>query len=435
MAHMLTLDRDGRTERTARRRWAVALMAALSTTGACSKEPAPQEPVVTVQTVTVAPEVIADVVTADALLYPLAQAAIVPKISAPVERFEVNRGERVRKGQVLVVLEHQDLAAAAAQSLGLFEQAQATYAMTQQASVPAEVQKAELDVSTLKEAFDSQQRVYDDRQRLFTQGALPRRDLEIATVALGQAKSQYEIARLHLSAMRGVTRTQTLKAAEAQLASVKGQYEAAVAQLGYATIRSPIDGVVTDRSFYPGEMATAGTPLLTVMDTSATVARAPVPAARAASLKAGDAATLIVPGVIKPVVGTVIIVSPALDPSSTTVQVWVQAPNPDGALKPGTSVRVTVVARTVPDALVVPEVALLTAPDGSHSVMVVDAKGVARTRPVEIGITQGDRVQVTKGLRAGETVVAAGAYGLPDGMHVRVPAPSPATPQTGAKKT
>ena len=65
--------------------------------------------------------------------------------------------------------------------------------------------------------------------------------------------------------------------------------------------------------------------------------------------------------------------------------------------------------------------------------MVVDNTSVAHTRPVEIGITQGDRVQITKGLRAGEAVVTTGAYGLPDGMHVQAPTPAPATPQTGDK--
>ncbi len=114
------------------------------------------------------------------------------------------------------------------------------------------------------------------------------------------------------------------------------------------------------------------------------------------------------------------VVSPALDPASTTMQVWVESPNPDAKLKPGTSVRVDIVARTVPDAVIVPASALLTGGEGGSSVMVVGIDGKAHARPVEIGLTQADRVQVTKGLQAGETVVTTGAYGLADGTKVQV---------------
>lgn len=410
-----------------RLRMACALAFPALLAGGCAKEAPEQAPVVTVQTAPAARQAIAQIVTADAVLYPQSQAAIIPKISAPVERFYVNRGQRVHKGQVLAVLEHQDLAATALQNRGAYEQAEANYETTRQASVPADVQKAQLDVDTSKQALDAARKAYDDRQMLFKQGALPRRDLDTAGVALAQAKSGFEQAQQHLQAMEAVTRAQTLKAAEAQVTSAKGQYEAAEAQLDYATIRSPIDGWVTDRPFYAGEMATAGTPLLTVMDTSSVVARAPVPESQASQLKVGDLASLSVPGLPDPVPGTVTVVSPALDPSSTTVQIWIAANNPDGRLKPGTSVRAAITARTVQDATVVPASALVTAEDGGQSVMVVGSDHKAHTRTVETGITQDNRVQITRGLKPGEVVVTTGAFGLEDGTQIRVqPAAAPA---------
>jgi HlyD family secretion protein len=395
-------------------------LAGLGASLSCAPAPADQEPVVTVQVVKATPHDMTEVVTVDAILYPLAQAAIVPKISAPVERFVVNRGDRVREGQTLAVLEHRDLAAAAAQADGQYQQAQANYETARQANVPADVQKAELDVTTSKQALDAQQKVYDDRKTLVAQGALPRRDLDSAAVALAQANSQYEVALQHQQAMQAVTREQSLKAAAAQLASAKAQYEAAEAQLSYATIGSPIDGFVTDRPFYAGEMATAGTPLLTIMDTSAVVARAPVPEDQAARITLGAPATITAPGVETPVTGKVTVISPAVDPSSTTVQVWVQAPNPKARLKPGTSVQVGITARTAPNAIAVPAAALVTGGDGGQSVMVVGNDGKAHARSVEVGIRQGGLVQLTKGLAAGETVVTTGAYGLPDDTKVQV---------------
>src|SRR5512142_1477570 len=99
-------------------------------------------------------------------------------------------------------------------------------------------------------------------------------------------------------------------------------------------------------------MSNAGTPLLTVMDISRVVARANVPQAQAAAVKVGDAASIAAGGAEIP--GKVTVVSPATDPATTTVQVWIETENPGERLKPGTNVRVSIVAATIPDALVVP---------------------------------------------------------------------------------
>ena len=105
-------------------------------------------------------------------------------------------------------------------------------------------------------------------------------------------------------------------------------------------------------------------------------------------------------------------VSPALDPGSTTVEVWVQAANPHERIRPGGSARVSIIADTVAKAVVIPAVAVLTAPDGGTSVMVVDAQNKPHQKSVKIGIRDGDDAQVTEGLLAGERVVTVGAYDL-----------------------
>src|SRR5258708_16567269 len=117
-------------------------------------------------------------------------------------------------------------------------------------------------------------------------------------------------------------------------------------------------------------MAAAGTPLITVMDTSAVIAKAHIPQADAALLKVGDKGTITVPGIEKPIEGKITVVSPALDPSSTTVEVWLEAKNPQHQLKPGTSVQLSLTAETVKDALVVPARAAIT-PQNQTSFMLL----------------------------------------------------------------
>ena len=395
----------------------------------CSKKPDEIEPVVTVQTAVAQRGAIQQIISAEAVLFPRDQAAITAKIIAPVKTFYVNRGSRVHRGQLVAVLENRDLAAAEVENKGTYEQAQATYGLETTSALPEEWQKADFDLKTAKEAYDATQKVYDSRNVLFQQGALPRKQLDESAVALIQAKAQYELAEKHLAALQSAGKQQQMKAAQGQLTSAKGKYDGAAAQLAYTEIRSPIDGVVTDRPSYPGETPPAGTPLLTIMDTSSVTARAHIPQSDAAMLKPGDVATINAPGEA-PVQGKVTLVSPALDPNSTTVEVWVEAANPAGKLRPGTTVNVQMIAQTLNDAVVVPVSALLKTPEGQSTVMIVNADR-AHQVSVETGIREGDRVQITKGLSGGETVIVTGAYGLPDNTKVKIA--EPASPENPGK--
>jgi multidrug efflux pump subunit AcrA (membrane-fusion protein) len=400
---------------------------------ACSGNKADAEPEVTVQVAPVEKTTIEHTVGTEAILFARQQAAIVPKISAPVARFLIKRGSRVRQGELLAVLENRDLSAAAQDTKGAYDQEQAAYETTTAASLPEEIQKAEADAQQAQKALDAQEKVYQSRQQLFEQGALPRKELDQSTVDVTQARNQAAIAKKHLDALMAVGRHQELKAAAGRLESAKGKYLGAQAQLSYSEIRSPISGVITDRPLYPGEMATAGTPLLTVMDTSAVIAKAHIPQADAALLKVGEKGTITVPGVDDPIEGKVTVVSAALDPNSTTVEIWVEAKNPKSQLQPGTSVQLSLLAKTVKDALVVPAAAVITAQDGSSAVMVAGTDGRAHQKAVKVGIRQADDVQILEGVTEKDKVVTNGAYGLPDNTKIKVEAATEA-PAEGSKQ-
>src|SRR5271165_2676476 len=400
------------------------------TTTSCSKGTRAAEPVVTVQTAVAERGKIEQVIGAEAILFPIDQAALTPKVSAPVKTFYVNRGSKVHRGETVAVLENRDLAAAVVDNKGAYEQAQAAYGIATSSSLPEEWQKAEFDLKAEKQEYDAQQKVYDSRKVLYEQGALPRKEFDQSAVAAIQAKANYEIAQRHLTALEAAGKKDQMKLAKGQLTSAQGKYEGAAAQLSYSEIRSPIDGVVTERALYPGETAPAGTPLLVIMDASSVIARAHIPQAAAAALKVGDAATIAAPGDIQ-INGKVTLVSPALDPNSTTVEVWVAAANPEGSLRPGTTATVQMIARTVNDAIIVPASALLKTPDGASTVMIAGADGKAHQVNVETGIRQGDRLQITKGLSGGEKIIVTGAYGLPDNTKVKI---AETTPPAGAQK-
>jgi HlyD family secretion protein len=412
------------------------LMAAagLGLVAGCGKGDKEKGPVVTVQAAPAQKGEISRVVEAEAVIFPIAQSAITPKINAPVKRFLVTRGQRVHRGQLLAELENRDLSAAAMDNRGAYDQAQAAYETNVGATLPEDTQKAELEVQTARESLQAQQTLYSSREDLFKQGALPRKDLDQAAVALAQARSQYNIAKKHLDSLNAITKQQALKAAGGQLASAKGKLMGAEAQLSYSEIRSPIDGFITDRPLYPGEMASITAPLLTVMDISQIIAKAHVPQADALLLRKGDKASIALAGLDKKIGGTVRLVSPALDPNSTTVEIWIQAANASQQLRPGMTVQLSITAQTVLDALVIPASALLNASGDGAQIMVIDSQGIAQSREVKTGIRNAQGVQITSGLQAGEQVISQGAYGLPDKTKVKIEKPSASVESDAGKE-
>ena len=416
----MTLTSTPRSKRARRRRILFAAAAVpVLLVSACKQPPVPT-PQVTVQAQHPAMGSIARHITADAILTPRAQAALSPRITAPVQRFYVQRGARVHAGQLLATLQNSDLAAMVEDNKGAYLAAQANYETATKTQVPEEMQTARLNLAQAKANLDLNRSIVQGRKALFAQGAIPQRDLYTARAALVQAQAAYDTALQHLQGLESVSHKAALQAAQGQLASAQGKYKDAEAQLSFSQIRSPIDGYVTDRPLYAGETATAGTPLITVMDTATLIAKTHVAQQLAQQMKLGDQASITVPGLDHPVPATVSLISPALDPGSTTVEVWLRVDNRSGALKAGTPVQVSITAGTVPNALKLPASAVLTAQDGSKSVMVVGSDGLAQRKPVTVGIQDDGQVQILSGLSQSDMVITTGAYGLDAGTKVSV---------------
>jgi len=220
-----------------------------------------------------------------------------------------------------------------------------------------------------------------------------------------------------------VGQRETVRGATAQMNAAKARYESAAVQLSYAQIRSPINGVVADRPVFHGELAASGSPVASIVDISEVVARANVPVNEAALVRVGRPARITGPD--GDIAAKVTVVSPAVNPNTTTVEIWVQAANPGEKLKPGANVRVTILADTIQNAIIVPTSALLNSDEGGQKVMVISKEGMAREQKVTVGARQGDRVQILSGVQEGQQVVTSGGLGLEDGAKVAIEKPKP----------
>jgi RND family efflux transporter MFP subunit len=291
----------------------------------------------------------------------------------------------------------------------------------------------------------------ESRRELLKQGALAGRQVDESQLAYSQADTQFREAQEHLRALQGVSREEQIKTAAAQVQSAKAHLQSQEQQVVYTRIVSPLSGIVADRPVNAGEMPAQGSPVITVMDISRVVARVNVPQAEAGFVKLGQAATLTQPDSTEQVEGRVTVVSPAADPSTTTVQVWIQIDNPGERLKPGTAIHAAIATEVYKAATVVPVAAILPGDEGGTAVLTVSSDSVVHQRAVKLGVREGNQVQILSGANPGEEVVVVGGMGLDDKTKVKVvttaveetdededengpEAPAPGKDQKGAQK-
>jgi RND family efflux transporter MFP subunit len=177
--------------------------------------------------------------------------------------------------------------------------------------------------------------------------------------------------------------------------------------------------VISDRPLNAGEMANPGSPIVSVMDISHVIGRINIPEGDATAVKVGQKVVITQEGG-EPIEGKVKVVSPAADANTTTIQVWVDIPNPGEQLKPGTSVHAVIVAEEFKAATVVPAAAILPGEEGGTAALTVGSDSTVRRKTVKVGVREGNQVQILSGLTPGEEVVVVGGLGLDDKAKVKV---------------
>ncbi|HTG90953.1 MAG TPA: efflux RND transporter periplasmic adaptor subunit [Pyrinomonadaceae bacterium] len=366
---------------------------------------------------------IAAQVSAVGTIWPREKADVSAKISAQIKQMALLKNKVVRAGEVIAVLESRDLQAQRAEALAALREARANENSLITGTIPktnAEDQKALHDA---RAKVNNARAVYERRRLLFEKGGISQKDLEASQLDLTTAEEE-----LRLQEQTVALRTRSLNPNDRALASARtaqAQQRVATldAQLSYATIRSPITGIVTDQFQYEGEFASAGGKLVTIADTTTVIVKAPFPDTVAAQLKTGDVVSVLpTDSSAEEMRGQINLLSRSSDQTNRTVEAWVTLGNGDGKLRANGAAQVTVFANSKDDAIVVPAAAVtLEASDAAEgTVMVVDDQNVAHETKVTIGIRTTEKIEIVEGLKGGETVVIEGNYALPDGTKVEI---------------
>lgn len=316
----------------------------------------------------VKPGTIEDGITISGDLRPIEEIAVRSRVEGDIVGVFAREGDRVTRGQLLARFE-------------------SSVQESDRASAVADQEAANADV------INAQWNA-DQAQELFRAGAIPERDLRTAQ--------------------------QDLVAAKARLASAEARVRAMTQGAQDTQILAPTTGVVSTRTVDTGERVARGATLFTVVRTDVLELEAALPSRQAGDLKTGQAVRFSAAG--HQLEGQVARISPTINPANRTISVYLQVPNRNGLLKGHTFATGRVVARSIPNALILPTVAIRQSQEGSAPFVyrIVDDK--VDVAPVEIGVTDdvAGIAQILKGISVGDRIIVGNIGVLGRGMPVRV---------------
>ena len=321
---------------------------------------------------------------------------VVPRVNGRLQSVGVKLGDAVRRGQVIARVEDHEIQEQVRQAEASFQVSQASIRQRE-----ADLKLANTNLERSKSLFDRQllpQQTYDDTQARY----------EAAQAQLDLARAQFEQAKARLDELK-ITLSNTL-------------------------IVSPVDGFVGKRFLDPGAFASTNAPVASVVDISRVRMVANLVERDVRRVPAGTPAQVEVdafPG--ERFAGRVSRVAPVFDPATRTAEMEIEVPNPGFRLKPGMYARVHLTVDTRANALTVPRAALIDV-EGKSGVFVAvppeAAKPAATSSsgqppaltakfiPVDVGIRDGEQIEITSGLQEGARVITTGAGALKDGDRI-----------------
>jgi len=373
----------------------VDLVGCSSRAPAQGETPAPQAGPQTIDVVHVVQQPIDVVLAMPGQLDPYETVAVYPKVTGFVKSIRVDRGSRVRTGQLMAELEAPELVAQRSEAQSKLQAAEAQLSVAQS--------KADADASTYERLMAASA----------TPGVVAGNDLVLAQKAV--EADQHQIAAAQ----------QTAEAARQALQSIT-QME------GYLRVTAPFDGVVTERNVHRGTLVgpnsgpAATTPMVRVEHNDRLRLVVPVPEAYIAGVTPGVVMPFTVPAYPdRTFSGTVARIAQAVDVKTRTMAVELDVMNRDERLAPGTFCQVRWRVRRPAPSLLVPSGSVSTTTDRTFVVRVRDGK--TEWVDVRTGLASGPLTEVFGDLRPGDEVAVRGTDEIKPGTEVRVKEIKPAT--------
>jgi HlyD family secretion protein len=408
---------------------AIGLLGTGTTTALVLRHNAAQ-PDITAQTIAVGTQDMALQIKANGVVQAVRKTNISPKDSGKITALYIDEGDQVKAGQLIARMDSEQVQAQVSQFQAELARAKASLSEKLAGNRAEDIAKARADVKKNEAALvQAQSRlelaaVRVDRRRVpVEEGAVSRDSLDEALTEqrnaqdnLDQARASLAVARQELTRQLNGSRPEEIAQAEAEVNRAAAQLQFYQSQLSETQVRAPFSGIITRRFAQEGDFVTPTTSAsATDGATSTSIAElssgleieAKVPEASIAKIKNGQKVEVTSDAYPnEKFEGQVRLIAPrAVDESNvTSFRVKVSLKNGQTRLKSGMNVKLVFVGDSIPNATVVPLAAIITQKDGQTGVIVPDEKHQAKFKPVTVGSTFGDKVQVVEGLKAGDRI-------------------------------
>ena len=353
------------------------------------------------------------------------------KVVGRVAWIGVEKGDRVKKDQVLVRLDNTEYRAQVEQARGALQAAAARLAQLQTGSRPEEIQQARARADETEANLRNAQTNYDRTRGLDRDGVVSKQELDRARDQLDMARAQAEQAHKNYELVHQGPRREEIDQGRALVEQARGALRYYETMLDATEIRSPIDGTVLERLVETGEMVTtmfvgetgAKSSVVSLADLNDLQVEVDISQTEFARVSLGQPCA-VVPDAFpdRRYRAVVAEIAPQANRQKATVQVKVQVKNPDAYLRPEMNARVSFEDPRAGQAsvrqLLAPRSALFQA-DGKSAVMAVE-NGRAVIKPVTAGEEMGGSVRIASGLNGDETLVVGSPAALKSGQRLRV---------------
>jgi HlyD family secretion protein len=356
------------------------------------------------------------------------------KVTGRLAWIGVEKGDKVKEGQVLVRLEDDEFRAAYEQAKGSLENAQAYLEELQHGSRPEEIQEAQHNLDEARATLVNDKLTLDRTKELSAGGVVSRQALDDATAKFDSDQQRVNSLEKAFQLMKIGPRPEEIARAKGSVAQAQGQLDYAKSQLDATVIRAPVTGTILDRTAEKGELITAqfasaaaGGPqgsvvsLADLNDIQVELDIAQSDFARLGPKQTGIVTVDAYPD--RKYNGEIAQISPEANRQKATVQVKVQVLNPDEYLRPEMNATVKFLAdapkttSTQPSGAFVPGSAVRDQ-DGKKVVFLA-FDGKAHIREIHV-LSQRTDGFLVDGLVGGESVITKGPQDLKDGETIKV---------------
>lgn len=348
-----------------------------------------------------------------------AQVDVFSKVSGILEEIEVEQGDGVKTDQVIAVVEREEREAKLQESRAALDVLKAGWVQMETGARPEEIAQAEELVRQTEARWRNSLENYTRLKTLKQRDFISQQRLDEAMLQVTISEAEHNSAKEKLTLMRKGARQEDRDALLAQIRKAEATVRLAEINLKNATIRAPINGIISKRFLDQGAFVTTTAPLIRIVAMDVVKVAVPVVEGELAQIRPGSHAEIRVDTYPDELFrGSVVRISPTVDAQTRTADVEIQVGNHDHRLKPGMFARASLIVQRRDGVLLLSKDSLLRE-KGASRVFVHD-NGKASLKEIMLGLEGEQYIEVLKGLQEGDEVIVAGHYELTDGMPVHV---------------